>query len=190
MGYRIAARWKTSAPAVLGLIFVTAVATAPGAAAEPDTCDPQTGVENSCAGQPPEIWPIAQGKFTSPDDPGWIFFKPFFFPAGATGPKADSSRAQQYGCGIGPDGTIGCDRGDGPLPPPGTNQTVAGPKQPAEYVYSETPTFTRDGVGDLPEGHRLVNGDAWCSVGYQGSVSCASGDNGFTLAGWGGTLEP
>lgn len=34
----------TSAPAVLGLIFATAVATAPGAAAEPDTCDPQTGV--------------------------------------------------------------------------------------------------------------------------------------------------
>ena len=112
----------------------------------------------------------------------------------------------QYGCGIGPDGTIGCDHVPGnpfdnpdayrcgglrcPLPPPGTNPTVAGPKQPAEYVYSETPTFTRDGVGDLPEGHRLVNGDAWCSVGYQGSVSCASGDNGFTLAGWGGALEP
>ena len=45
-------------------------------------------------------------------------------------------------------------------------------------------------AGDLPEAHRLVNGDAWCSVGYQGSVSCVSGDNGFTLAWWGGVLEP
>jgi len=189
VGHRIATRWLTAAPAALGLIVATAVATAPGAPAEPDTCDPRTGVENSCAGQPPETWPIAQGNFTSPDDPGWIFFKP---------------AAEQYGCGIGPDGTVGCDhvptdpwQGDGPgcgdlrcpPPPPGANQTVAGPQQQAEYVYSGAPTFTRDGVGDLPEGHRLVNGDAWCSVGYQGSVSCISGENGFTLAWWGGVLE-
>ena len=48
--------------------------------------------------------------------------------------------------------------------------------------------FTR-AVDDLPEWHRLVSGDAWCSVGYQGSVSCVSGANGFTLAWWGGILE-
>lgn len=206
VGYRVAARWMTPAPAALGLIVATAVATAPGGAAEPDTCDPRPGVENSCAGQPPETWPIAQGSFTSPDDPGWIYFKPFHLPAGFGGPKADAQRAVQYGCGIGPDGTIGCDHVPGnpfgntdayrcgelrcPLPPPGTNQTVAGPQQPAEYVYSEVLTFTRDGAGDLPEAHRLVNGDAWCAVGYQGSVSCVSGDNGFTLAWWGGVLEP
>lgn len=185
-------------------VFASVLAAAPAAADDPDTCDPVPGAANSCAGQPPQTWPLAQGNFTSPGDPGWIFFKPFFAPAGFTGPKADAARAAQYGCGIGPDGTIGCDhvpsdpwQGDGPgcgdrncpPPPPGTNQTVAGPQRPAEYVQSDVATFTRDGVGDLPEGHRLANGDAWCAVGYQGSVFCVSGDNGFTLAWWGGLLE-
>lgn len=46
---------------------------------------------------------------------------------------------------------------------------MAGPQQQAEYVKSEMARFTRDGVGDLPEGHRLANGDAFFFVGYQGS---------------------
>lgn len=124
-------------------------------------------------------------------------------PAGHPGPQADAMRSVQYGCGIGPDGTVGCDHvptdpwaGDGPgcgdyrcpPPPQGTNQTVAGPQQPSEYVRSDTLTFTRD-VDDLPEGHRLVNGDPWCAVGFQGSVSCTSGANGFTLTWWLGIPE-
>lgn len=175
----------------------------PTAAADPGGCHPTPGTENSCAGQPPETWPVAQGDFASPDDPGWVFFKPFFQAAGATGPKADASRSAQYGCGIGPDGTIGCDHvpsdpwegsspGCGdlrcPPPPPGANQTVVSPREPAHYVQSDAPTFTRD-VGDLPQGYRLANGDAWCAVGYQGSLTCVSGANGFTLAWWGGILE-
>lgn len=170
-------------------------------AAVGDTCDPLPGSENSCAGQPPLTWPVAQGNFTSPGDPGWVFFKPFFHPGGATGPKAEASRAEQYGCGIAPDGAVGCDHvpswpgaGPGcgdlrcPPPPPGANQTVVSPREPARYIHSDAPTFTRD-VDDLPAGHRLVNGEAWCAVGYQGSVTCVSGANGFTLAWWGGILE-
>lgn len=113
------------------------------------------------------------------------------------------------GCGIGPDGTVGCDlvpplESPGapgppgsyscegrrcPLPPPGTNQTVASAQQPAQYVHSDVSTFTR-AVDELPAGHRLVNGNAWCVAGWQGSVSCVSGNNGFTIAWWGGILEP
>lgn len=196
-----------AAPA-LGLLFTTAIVMAPSALTEPtDTCDPNPADRDSgnyCAGKPPQTWPVAQGSFTVSSDPGWIFFKPFFAPAGATGPKADSSRSEQYGCGIGPDGTVGCDHVPGapwggtgpscgdlrcPPPPPGANQTVMSPQQPAEYVHSDVATFTRAGVGDLPEGYRLVNGDAWCAVFYQGSISCVSGANGFTLAWWGGVLE-
>lgn len=180
------------------VLAATAFSLASLAAGDPDTCDPDPqsfGEPNSCAVASPLTWPVAQGNFTSPSDPGWVFFGP-------------------YGCGIGPDGTIGCDRvparwPDGtpvqagvpgppgfyscggrrcPLPPPGANQIVAGPQQPAEYVESPTPTFTRD-VASLPEGYRLVNGDAWCATGYQGSVFCASGDNGFVIDAVGATLE-
>ncbi len=194
------------AVAIFGLLVGTVPGVAPTAAAEPGDCDPGAGQANACAGQPPQTWPVAQGNFTSPGDPGWVFFKPFFGPAGFTGPKADELRSAQYGCGIGPDGTVGCDTvpssasspgppgsfscGDSrcPLPPPGTNQTVAGPQEPAQYIQSDTQTFTR-AVSELPEGYKLVNGDAWCAVGYQGSVSCVSGANGFTLAWWGGVLD-
>ena len=145
------------------LALVAATGTMATAAADPDTCNPVDGAPNSCAGQPMEMWPLAQGNFTSPGDPGWVYFKPFFHPAGSTGPKADASRAEQYGCGIGPDGTVGCDHvppdpwqgnspGCGdlhcPPPPPGTNQTVAGPQQPGQYVQSPVATFTRNVVLD------------------------------------------
>jgi hypothetical protein len=46
-------------------------------------------------------------------------------------------------------------------------------------------TFSRD-VDILPEGHRLVNGDARCAMGYQGSLSCHTGEHGFAFASiWG-----
>lgn len=205
-------RWLQAGAASGGLavVLVTTLLHPAAAFAQPtdngacDPLDPESS--NSCVGKPEQEWPVAQGNFTDPDDPGWVFFKPFFGPEGLSGPKADSLRAVQYGCGIGPDGTVGCDTvpssqslpspaasfdcGDlrCPVPPPGTTQTVAGPNQPGEYVRSDTLAFTRD-VGDVSEGHRIVNGDAWCAVGYQGSVSCTSGANGFTLAPWGGTLK-
>ena len=90
------------AVAIFGLLAGTVPGVAPTAAAEPGDCDPGAGQANACAGQPPQTWPVAQGNFTSPGDPGWVFFKPFFGPAGFTGPKADELRSAQYGCGIGP----------------------------------------------------------------------------------------
>lgn len=140
----------------------------------------------------PASYPVAQGDFTTPGDPGWIFF----IPTGFDG----------RGCGIGPDGTVGCDfvpargadgapvqagvegtagsysceGGNCPLPPPGTNQTVAGPQAPGRYVHSDSPSFTRQ-VSVLPQGQQLVNGAASCRLSPQGTLSCTSGNNGFTL---------
>ena len=148
----------------------------------------------------PDTWPVAQGNFTSPDDPGWIFFKP--------------QGSEGRGCGISPDGMIGCDIvpsrwPDGtpvqagmpgppgfyscegrncPLPPVGADQIVVGPQEPAHYADSATPGFTRD-VDVLPSEHRLVNGNAWCRVSQQGIVRCVTGDNGFTVFALGATLE-
>jgi hypothetical protein len=34
-----------------------------------------------------------------------------------------------------------------------------------------------DGLDIRPEGDRLVNGDARCAKGYQGSLSCHTGDH-------------
>lgn len=164
---------------VLGLVCAATFPTAPAASAEPG--DPGTQ-------------PIAMGNFTVPDEPGWVFFKPEGFGG--------------EGCGIGPDGSVGCDivpsRGpDGtpiqagvpgppgsyscgddicPLPPPGADQIVAGPQQAAEYAQSDKPAFTRD-VDVLGPGYRLVNGDGWCYVGSGSprSVVCNSGDHGFSV---------
>ena len=139
--------------------------------------------------------------YTTTDDPGWVFFR--------------ARTDQGTGCGIGPDGTVGCDiyvsrNPDGtavdngpkgppgsyacgdnycPLPPPGANQVVASPGQPAQYVHSDTPTFTRD-VKALPEGYRLVNGNAWCYVSpaSPGGVSCHTGQNWFLWSSWGGII--
>ncbi len=148
----------------------------------------------------PSTWPVADGDFTTPSDPGWIFFQPQGFGG--------------RGCGIGPDGTVGCDIvpaswPDGtavqegqpgppgsygcegrrcPLPPPGVNQTVMTPQAPAEYRRSEAKTFTRD-VSVLPLGYRLVNGNAWCSLSEQATLRCVSADNGFTLNATYGLLD-
>jgi hypothetical protein len=91
---------------------------------------------------------------------------------GRSGPATLSRRAGDDGLGSGPH-----DRRDGGragrlggrsvqigLEPPiwvssGANWTVANRSEPGSYRFSDTPTFTRD-VDILPEGHRLVNGDA------------------------------
>lgn len=130
------------------------------------------------------VYPVAQGHYTSVSDPGWIYF---FTPTGVGGVR-DGQPVPQFGCGIGPDGTVGCDAVPSPeqvsdvfatVVPPDANQTIAGPDQPGQYGHSDLLTFTRD-VDVLPEGRQLVNGDAFCLVGYQGSVSCTSSDHGFT----------
>lgn len=148
----------------------------------------------------PGTQPIADGDFTTAGDPGWIFFQPQGFGGN--------------GCGIGPDGTVGCDIVPGrwpdgtpiqagvpgppglyscdgrrcPLPPPGANQTVVTAELPAEYVTSGSTSFTRD-VGVLPPGTRLVNGNGWCSLSEQGTLRCVSGANGFTLNATYGILD-
>lgn len=146
----------------------------------------------------PSTWPIAEGNFTSAGDPGWIYFKPSGFGGN--------------GCGIGPDGTIGCDIvpsrwPDGtpvqagvagppgsyscedrycPLPPAGANEIVVGPQQRADYAQSDTPRFTRD-VGVLYEGFRLVNGNSSCRLGTGSPrvLVCDSGDHGFSVHAFG-----
>lgn len=146
---------------------------------------------------------VDTSAYTTPGDPGWVFFL-------ASGGG---------GCGISPDGTVGCDivvprNADGtvvqwgqpgptgyyscnlpgtnyycPLPPSGTNQVIAGPQSPAHYVASDTPNFTRN-AKVLPQGYRLVNGDAWCYVSgaSPGGVTCRTGANGFHWSSAGGEL--
>lgn len=169
-----------------------ALASAPQSAADPS--DPGT-------------WPeVDAGGYTTTGDPGWVFFR--------------AGNEEGTGCGIGPDGTVGCDivvarNADGtpvdegpkgppgfyacnppggndyycPLPPAGTNQVVAGPRQPAHYVDSDTRTFTRN-VKVLPEGFRLVNGNASCYVSpaSPGGINCTTGGNGFLWSSWGGII--
>lgn len=140
----------------VGLTLVGGLAAAPFALAEPP---PGADAIDS--------YPIAEGNFTSPTDFYHVFFK-----------TPDGRH-----CGIGPNGgPIGCDA----VPtdaPPGTNQTVVQyGGTPAQYRYSETPTFTRD-VDVLPEGHKLTNWGASCGVGHQGTVTCRGyGGHGFVLA--------
>jgi len=76
-----------------------------------------------------------------------------------------------------------------PLPPPGTNQVLAGPQTPAHYATSDSPTFTQN-AKVLPEGSRLVNGSAWCYVSgaSPGGITCKSGANGFHWSSAGGEL--
>ncbi len=179
---------------VLCAALTGAVALAPAAVGDPDN--------------DPGSWPTADHSgYTSPGDPGWVFF------------RAYSENGQ--GCGIGPDGTVGCDimvsrNADGtarsdfgtsavpgsyacnppgedkyscPLPAPGANQVVADPRNPAHYVESTVQTFTRD-VDVLPAGVRLVNGDAWCYVSpaSPGGINCRTADNGFLWSSWGGII--
>jgi hypothetical protein len=159
-----------------------------------------TGAPVAAADPPPGPQPggpeqVAEGHYT---DPGWVYFIPAetLGPAnGSRGPRAepitgvrDGHPVQQFGCGIGPDGTVGCDAVPDPVQmgtappvvvPPGANQVIATPGNPAEFRHSDTLTFTRN-VDMLRSGYQLVNGEASCHVGWQGSVSCTTGIHGFT----------
>jgi hypothetical protein len=144
-------------------------------------CVAAVGVASPAAA---DDYPVADGNYTTASDPGWIFF---LSPRGYGGQR-DGQPVDQFGCGIGPDGTVGCDVVPNPaqignepptVVPPGADQTVATPWQPAEYRHSGALTFSRD-VDVLPEGYQLRNGDSFCLVGYQGSVSCTAGEHGFT----------
>jgi hypothetical protein len=116
-----------------------------------------------------------RGRHTTPEDPGWVFF------------KADS--LSEIFCGIGPNGTVaGCDIVPRINRPPGANQTVVDASAPAHYAHSDTPTFTRD-VDVLLPGHRLDNGDARCGMGYQGTVHCVIGEHSFVVSRDYGILE-
>jgi hypothetical protein len=155
--------------AALTVLSAAALVAAPAAGADP----------------PPDRndYPLAQGNYTTQADPGWVYFIVEF-----GGKPADYH--DFFGCGVGPDGTVGCDRVPQPdrypalfvtYPAPGTNQTVATGWEAASYRFSATPTFTRD-VDVLPEGRMLVNGGAKCKRGYQGSMSCRTGEHGFVLS--------
>ena len=123
------------------------------------------------AADPPPVedihsYPIAVGRYTTPED----FYRVFF--------KTPDGRS----CGIGPNGgPVGCDAVP-TVAPPGTNQTVVNPWAPAEYRHSDTTSFTRD-VDVLPEGQRLENWGATCAVGHQGTVHCETyNSHGFVLS--------
>jgi hypothetical protein len=136
-------------------VGAVAVAAAPTAVAEPPPGADQI-----------DRYPVAQGRYTSPQDYSWVFFQ-----------TPDGRH-----CGIGPNGgPVGCDA----VPmdaPDDTNQTVVISGAVAEYRHADTPSFTRD-VDVLPEGHRLENWGASCGVGYQGTVSCKTyGHHGFTIS--------
>lgn len=119
-------------------------------------------------------WPIARGRFTTPTDPGWIYFRT----------PTEKQGVYSYSCGIAPGGTLaGCDFVPDSAPE-GTNQTIVDVTG-ARYVHSDTPTFTRD-VDALFAGERLENGAAACGATYQGAVTCRIGDHRF---GTNGVLE-
>jgi hypothetical protein len=86
-------------------------------------------------------YPLAEGHYTTEADPGWVFFVVDF-----GGKPADYH--DYFGCGVGPDGTVGCDRAPAPTryrsldatyPPAGSNQTVADANEAASYRFSLTP---------------------------------------------------
>lgn len=117
-------------------------------------------------------WPLARGQFTTPTDPGWIYFRT----------PLEKEGVYSYHCGIAPGGALaGCDFVPDSAPE-GTNQTIVDASG-ARYVHSDTPTFTRD-VDALPAGERLENGPAACGSTYQGAVTCRIGDHKFGTNGY------
>ena len=137
----------------VGLLTLILAAT-PTAAAEPPPDDDIRG------------YPIATGNYTTPQDFYYVFF------------KTPDGRA----CGIGPNGgPVGCDA-VGHDAPAGTNQTIVNSWGPAEYLHSDTATFTRD-VDVLLAGYRLENWGATCAVDDKGAVHCQTYDNhGFVVS--------
>lgn len=151
----------------------------------------------------PTTWPTAVGNFSSADQPGWVYFIP-------------ESSSVVLGCGIGPDGTAGCDivpdkvtemvpadrKAPGtygcdmpgmesyrcPIPPQGTKNVVVQTDSPAQYSSSGS-SFVRN-VDVLKTGYRLENGGSSCYVSDQAVTVCQAGGNKFFWAGWGGSLSP
>ncbi|MCV7171698.1 hypothetical protein H7I41_17420 [Mycobacterium manitobense] len=142
------------------LIAVAGVWGAPVAVAQPPPGVPPPGVAAV------DAYPLAEGRYTTTDDYGWVYFKT---PDGRS-------------CGVGPNGgPVGCDAValDAPA---GLNQTVVNPWGPGQHRRSTATTFTRD-VDVLPEGHRLENMGASCAMGFQGAVTCQTyGQRGFVLS--------
>jgi hypothetical protein len=117
-------------------------------------------------------WPLARGRYTTPSDPGWIYFRT----------PVEKPGIYNYYCGIAPGGTMaGCDFVPKPMAPDGTNQTIVD-SSGARYVHTDTPTFSRD-VDSLRAGERLENGAAACGMTYQGSVTCRIGEHMFVTNG-------
>lgn len=142
--------------------FTHVLAVATGAAL-PNIPPPANGLDQ---------WPLARGRFTTPTDPGWIYFRT----------PTEKEGVYSYFCGIAPGGTLaGCDFVPDSAPE-GTNQTIVD-STGARYVHSETPTFTRD-VDALPAGERLESGPAACGSTYQGAVTCRIGDHKFGTNGY------
>jgi hypothetical protein len=131
-----------------------------------------------------ESHPPGRDRYTTPDDPGWVFFKTDNGTRTACGIGPNGSIA---GCGIVPKRIVGSD-GAATAAPSGANQTIVDASTPARYTYSATTTFTRD-VDVLIEGHRIDNGDATCGVGYQGTVECVIGEHSFVISSDFGHLE-
>ena len=107
---------------------------------------------------PPDIVGISHAS--------WIFF------IVESGGKP-SGYHDQFGCGIGSYGMIGCDRVPDPvqigLDPdlgPARRQRYQRVGRNRAARFSDTPTFSRD-VDILPEGDRLENGDARSAKGCQ-----------------------
>jgi hypothetical protein len=144
-------------------VFTRVMAAATGT---PIPVDSNTRTNSGIEGYSP-----ARGRYTTPDDPGWVFF------------KTDSVKgAPSHFCGIGPNGTLaGCDLVPGKDVPAGMNQTVVDASGPAHYARSDTPTFTRE-VDVLSQGHRLDNGQASCGRGYQGTIHCVIGAHSFVVS--------
>ena len=84
-------------------------------------------------------YPLATGRYSSPGDFYWVFFKT---PDGRS-------------CGIGPNGgPIGCDAVPMDAPADADQTVVEVGGVPATYRHHGTASFTRD-VDVLPEGYRL-----------------------------------
>jgi len=143
---------------VVALSGMAITATAAAAAHADDATPPPDDLDG---------YPMASGNYqSSPPSYGWVFF---------TTPDGRS-------CGIEPNGGgVGCDAVPSDAPP-GTNQTFADAADPAQYRFSDTPTFTRD-APVLPAGERVQTMGGVCAVDLQGAVHCATqGNHGFILS--------
>jgi hypothetical protein len=154
----------TRIAATIGLLAIAAI---PQANAAPD--DPNT-------------WPVVDNAaYSTSTDPGWVFFLP------STGNAAN-------GCGIGPDGTVGCDivvprNADGSVvqwgapgppgfyscnPPGQTQRQCPLPPPGTNQIVADpwkparyvqsTAPTFTRNLGVLAPGYRLVNGGASCYV--------------------------